>query len=83
MIWQDMILVICTIAMGYALVPQIFDNMKVRRCQIGLQTSGVTFIAVFVAAIIYLTLGLFFTFILTSVIGILWFVLFVQKIIYK
>lgn len=82
MVWQDIVLMISSIIMGYALIPQIYMNFRKKKCGINLQTSSVTFVALFVAAFVYFTLSLFFTFILTVFAGILWFVLFVQKKIY-
>jgi hypothetical protein len=69
--------------MGYALIPQIWHNFRAKACGISIQTSGVTFIALAIASFIYLNLGLLFTFILTFLIGIFWFILFVQRVVYK
>ncbi len=80
---QDIIIFICNIFMAYALIPQIYYNFKNKKSSVNMQTSLLTTICLFVVAIVFITLGLWFSFFITLVIGGLWFVLFVQRIKYS
>jgi hypothetical protein len=81
--WQDIVITICIIAFSYALIPQIYQGFKQKKGVINLQTSIITTIGMFVVAGIYLALNLYLSAIMNFVGGILWFILFLQSIIYK
>jgi len=83
MVWQDVIITIVIILFSYALVPQIYQGFKEKKGFINLQTSMITAIGMYSLAVIYLTLNLYFSSIISEITAILWTTLFFQKIIYK
>ena len=83
MVWQDFVITACIIAFSYALIPQIIQGFKERKGLINLQTSLITSIGMITLSVVYLTLNLYFSAILALITGILWELLFLQKLIYK
>ena len=83
MAWQDIIITIVAVIFSYALIPQVYKGFKTKKQAIVLQTSLITFLALYVLAISYLTLDLFFSSITTFITGTLWMILFIQRVIYK
>jgi uncharacterized protein with PQ loop repeat len=81
--WQDIVLMIVSILLSYALIPQVIKGFKSKRRLISIETSIITFLGLYVASYIYLTLNLYFTTIVTFITGTLWLILFIQSIIYK
>ena len=79
---QDLVITICVILFAYALVPQIIKNYKEKRCTITCQTSVITYVCMFAIGGAFLSLGLTFSFIMSYVTGVLWLVLFIQRIKY-
>ncbi|HED05641.1 MAG TPA: hypothetical protein ENI61_03020 [Ignavibacteria bacterium] len=83
MVWQDIVITIIIIAFGYALIPQIYQGFKQKKGFINLQTSGITALGMFIFTFIYFTLKLYFSAIIVFITGLLWTILFAQKIAYK
>jgi len=83
MSWQDIIITIVIILFSYALIPQVIEGFRKKKGLINLQTSGITALGMFVLTFIYFTLELYFSSVVIFFSGILWTVLFVQRIIYK
>jgi len=83
MIWQDIVITIVCLVFTISLYPQIHLGFKEKRGAISLWTSIPTFIGLFVIATTYLTLNLYFSAIISYITGILWFLLFLQKVVYK
>jgi hypothetical protein len=83
MIWQDLVIMIVNIALGYALIPQIIDSFKTKKCEVTVQTSAVSSISLYVMAIAVLTLNLYLSAIITLLDAILWTILLFQKLTYK
>lgn len=81
--WQDILLMIVSILLSYALIPQVIDGFKSKRKLVSIQTSTITFLGLYVASYIYLTLNLYFTTIITFLTGTLWLTIFIQGILYK
>jgi len=81
--WQDIVLMIVSILLSYALIPQVIKGFKSKRRLISTETSIITFLGLYVASYIYLTLNLYFTTIVTFITGTLWLILFIQSMIYK
>ena len=82
MAWQDYALTICIISFSYALMPQIYQGYKKRKCDINLQTSFIPAIGLYFLTFIYFTLTLYISAFMAAITGTLWLTLFVQKIIY-
>jgi len=83
MVLQDYVITLCLIAFSYALLPQVYQGFKQKKGFINLQTSGITFVGMYAVAAVYLTLGLTFSTVIAFITGTIWFILFVQRIIYK
>jgi len=74
---------IAILSFSYALIPQIIQGVKLRKGNINSQTSLITFIGMYALVVTYATLNLFFSAIMAFVAGTLWFILFLQTIIYR
>ena len=83
MTWQDILITIVIIAFSYALLPQIYQGFKQKKGLINLQTSGITGLGMFILTFVYLTLELYFSSMMIFISGILWTILFAQKLIYE
>ena len=82
MVWQDIVIFTIMILFSYALVPQVYLGFKKKKGFVNLQTSLITFIGMYILSFIYFTLNLYFSAIIGIVTGTLWFILFLQRIIY-
>ena len=82
MLWQDMVIFICTVLFGYALIPQIYYNYKSKSGSVTIQTSIITSIGMYVLAVCFFTLHMYLTMAIEIVIGSLWFTFFIQKLKY-
>ena len=82
MVWQDIVIFVIMIAFSYALFPQVYLGFKKKKGFVSLQTSLITFIGMYILSVIYLTLNLYFSAVIGFVTGTLWFILFLQRIIY-
>ncbi|MFH1291836.1 MAG: hypothetical protein ABIH87_01410 [bacterium] len=83
MIWQDIAISIAGVVFALALIPQVYCGFKEKSGPIKLQTSIPTFVGIFIIVIAYITLTLYLSAFISFLTGILWFLLFVQRIIYK
>ena len=83
MIWQDIVLTIVMIVFSVSLVPQVYYGFRKKEGTITLITSGPTFVGLYVAAVVYATLSLTFSAIVSFFTATLWFILFLQRLIYK
>ncbi len=81
--WQDIVITVCIIAFSYALIPQVIQGFRERKGLINAQTSLITSIGMLTLSVVYLTLRLYFSAALALLTGILWEVLFLQKMIYE
>lgn len=83
MIWQDLVLTIVNIVFSISLIPQVIHGFKEKKGLITLPTSIPTFIGLYVIGGTYLTMNLFFSSVMAFATGTLWFILFIQRLIYK
>ena len=83
MSWQDITITGIIISFSYALIPQIYNGFKEKKGLINFQTSLITSIGMYLLSIIYFTMDLYFSTIISLITGIFWTILFIQKIIYK
>jgi len=82
MIWQDVLISITNIIFSAALIPQIYYGHKQKIGAIQLQTSIPTFLGLYAIAFAFFTLHLYLSTILSIVAGTLWFILFMQRLVY-
>ena len=83
MVWQDILLMMGNILLGYALIPQVIKGFKDKKPHIAIQTGAVTTISLLSITIVYFSLKLLFSGIMVSINTILWAILLIQSIIYK
>ncbi|MBU2104513.1 MAG: hypothetical protein KKF67_01920, partial [Nanoarchaeota archaeon] len=76
MMWQDIAITICIVAFSYALIPQIYKGFREKKGLISLQTSFITFTGLYLLSLVYFTLKLYFSTIISIITGTLWLILF-------
>jgi len=82
MIWQDILITLANILMGYALIPQVIKGFKTRK-SLTLQTTLLTVIGLILTDVCFFTLKLYLSFGLTLITTIIWTILLAQSIVYK
>ena len=82
MIWQDMVITLVYVVFTMALVPQVYEGFRLRKGVISNATSIPTFVGLFVITYAFYTLGLYFSTIMSIVTGVLWLILFIQRLMY-
>jgi len=83
MVWQDIVITLSIILMGYALVPQVYHGFVSKKMTVVFQTAFLTFVGMFVLTIVYFSLGLFFSGIISLFMTALWYILLLQNVLYK
>lgn len=83
MVWQDIVVSIANIIFGYSLAYQVFKGFKEKKGFLTIQTSLLTTIGLCALAVAYFTLNLFLSTIICIFNGTMWFLLFIQRVIYK
>lgn len=83
MSWQDITITIASLIFAIALFPQVYLGFKNKQGVIAFATSIPTWIGLSVIGVAYFSLELYFSFVITYLTAILWFLLFLQKLIYK
>ncbi|GEM_PF-432426 len=80
---QDVIMAICSIAFGLALIPQIIQGFRTRTGPITLLTSIPSAVGLYTCSVCAYTLGLHFTGAVWVVTATLWVLLLYQRIRYN
>ncbi|MBD3329989.1 hypothetical protein GF354_00490 [Candidatus Peregrinibacteria bacterium] len=83
MIWQDAVITGANILFSISLIPQIHYGFKNKVGPIRYQTSIPTTLGLIAISIALFSLSLYLSTALTGLSAILWFTLFIQKVIYK
>ncbi|MBU1623116.1 MAG: hypothetical protein KKH52_01670 [Nanoarchaeota archaeon] len=83
MLWQDLVITIATFVFSISLLPQVLLGFKKKKGLITLATSGPTFLALYVVAVVYFTLSLYLSFVVGLITATLWLILFLQKLRYR
>jgi len=83
MIWQDIVIAIASIVFSFALVLQVYHGFKYKSGPIKLETSIPTFLGLYVICFVYITLTLYFSASISFLVGTIWFILFVQRLLYN
>ena len=69
--------------LSISIIPQVYHGFKEKSGPIKFLTSVPTFIGLFITSFAMWTLSLFFSSIITLISGLMWFILFTQRIKYK
>jgi predicted anti-sigma-YlaC factor YlaD len=83
MVWQDWLISISIILMGYAMIPQVIHGFRKKVSTIKLQTAFITTLTLYAMAVAFFSLKLYFSAAMDMIIGTLWLLIAVQGIIYK
>ena len=79
---RDIILTICSIAFGYALIPQVIYSFREKMGTVTVSTAAITGGALYAVAGVYVSLELWFAAVACAVTGTLWVVLLAQRLAY-
>ncbi len=83
MTWQDIVIALANLVFSIALLVQVYYGFKEKSGPIKYYTSVPTFLGLFAISITFLTLSLYFSASVTFLAGIMWFILFIQRVIYQ
>ncbi|PIN93513.1 hypothetical protein COU61_00840 [Candidatus Pacearchaeota archaeon CG10_big_fil_rev_8_21_14_0_10_35_13] len=82
MIWQDLVITITNLLFTYSLIPQVWEGFKIRKGLLTIQTSIITTIGLYAMSVVFLSLGLTFSFVISLINGTLWLILLLQRLSY-
>lgn len=82
MIWQDGVITIANVLFSVSIAIQVFYGFKEKIGPIKFQTSIPTFIGLFAMSVAFWSLGLISSAVISFFSGMLWSMLFIQRIIY-
>lgn len=82
MVWQDFALMIVGLIFVISVIPQIIVGFKKKKGLITFPTALFATLAVLIQSVSLLTLGLYFSGVVSCILFLGWFILFVQRIIY-
>jgi len=80
--WQDAVISTIVIILAAAMVPQVYHGFKFKQGPISHASSVPTFLGLFCLAGVYTTLDLWLSSLFAFLTGILWLILFWQRIHY-
>jgi len=83
MVWQDIVITIASIVFSVALVPQVIAGFKDRKGFVTLAASIPTTLGLYVLSFTYLSLNLSYSAVTAFLTGTLWWVLFMQRLVFK
>ena len=83
MIWQDLVVGLCSIILGYAIVPEVYSNYKNKKPSVTYQTSFITFVGLYVLSFTFFSMNLYFGAFVDFLTATLWLALFIQRIVYN
>jgi len=82
-IWQDILISIASAISCISLIPQVYSGFKEKSGPIKYLTSVPTFAGLFAISLAMWTLSLFLSSTIAAISGVLWFLLFIQRVIYR
>ena len=82
MIWQDIVITIANLMFTYSLVNQVVYGFKKKKGFLTITTSVLTFIGLYAMTVAFFSLSLYFSAIVAFINATLWFILFVQRVVY-
>jgi hypothetical protein len=83
MIWQDVIIFIANILFGYSLIYQVYKGYRDKKGYLSKQASFFTALGLYALTIVYFTLSLFLSTIISFFNGTMWLILLIQRFVYK
>lgn len=83
MVWQDLVLTFANIIFAVSLIPQVYKGFKTKTGPITPATSIPTSVGLYIITFAFYSLALYYSAILSFVNGTFWFILFLQRIIYR
>ena len=83
MVWQDIVITIANLAFTCSIINQVIYGFRKKKGLITLATSGLTAVSLFIMSIAFFTLTLLFSGITCVINGVLWSILFFQRLRYK
>ncbi len=81
--WQDIVVAIANIMFSYSLIHQVYHGFIEKKGFLTIPTSLLTTIGMFAITVVYLSLNLYISTIIGAFNGTMWFLLLIQRIIYK
>lgn len=81
--WQDLVISFGIILASYALIPQVIHGFKIKKKTITIQTALITSFAVYLVAVMFFMVGLYFSAAMNFIGGVLWTMLLIQSIAYR
>lgn len=82
MVWQDYVIGVIIVTFSFALVPQVIEGFKKRKGIILVSAGLPTSLGLYVLAVTFATLGLYFSMVMNIITGTLWLLLLMQTIAY-
>lgn len=83
MVWQDIAIAAVNVLFWYSLIYQVFEGFRKKKAFVSLQTSLFTTLGLIILVITYLTVDLYFSAATAAITGVMWFILLVQRTVYK
>jgi hypothetical protein len=83
MVWQDIAITLINVLTGYVLIPQVYHGFKTKTSGLKLQTLIITTICLFSFAIVFATMGLILSALISTFNSIMWGLLLLQKLKYS
>jgi hypothetical protein len=83
MIWQDIVVALANILFGYSLIFQVVKGFRERKGFIAFQTSFFIALGLYAVTIVYFSLNLLLSSIISFFNGSMWLILLVQRLAYK
>ena len=83
MVWQDIVISISNLLFTYSISNQVYYGFRKKKGLIVLQTSIITTLGLFALTIAFLTLDLYLSSVVSFINGALWYMLFLQRLIYE
>ena len=80
--WQDYVIAAMTLLLSVALIPQIYQGFKRRTGTILISAGLPTVFGLYVLAVCFATLELYFSMVINILTGTLWLLLLLQTIVY-
>lgn len=81
--WQDIVISTANILFSISLVNQVYYGFKEKNGPIKILTSVPTFIGLYAISFVYWTMELYTSAVISVIIGTLWLVLFIQRLMYE
>ncbi|MBW3021093.1 hypothetical protein KY334_07395 [Candidatus Woesearchaeota archaeon] len=82
MVWQDIVISIANVLFTFSLLNQVIHGFRSKKTSITYLTSGLTTIGLIAMTTAFFSLGLYYSGFSAGTNALLWFILFIQRILY-